>query len=167
MSQAYSALLLSGCLPALFIACDRAAPVAPTQPVSALYECRGEPGYSHIDWDSLRRELKAHPVDCAAPGGDSGLILQPAPATQQADSIRIFVHTVVMDANCHYLTQEEDTTTVAAGTPLRPTLWNARYLDGSQMETGEYYVNTEVRWPEGRKDTTYQKIGFIRTGCGG
>ena len=74
---------------------------------------------------------------------------------------------MVLDADCRFLDQDDDTSSVPADIPHPNVFWDGRYADGRLAETGECSVKTEIRWPDGRKDTTYQKIGFIRTGCGG
>jgi hypothetical protein len=163
----YFALLLAGSLPVLITACDSSASSEPTQPVSALYECRGVPGYSHFDWDSLKLELKAHPIECPSRGTDSGVSRQSASQTQPAQSVELAVHNIILDGDCRFLARTDETASLPMDhfNPYR--FWNLRMPDGTIAETGEYYVNSEVRWPDGHKDTTYLNIGWIKTGCGG
>jgi len=162
-----TALWILPLAPLLFVACERTAPDAPTEPKSALYECRGLPEYSPIDWDSLRRELRAHPPACTSPGTDTTSIVILPQATEPPRSVRISMRMVVLDARCGYLAQHAETLSVVTGVMNPVLLWDGRRADGSPAETGEYYVNTEIRWPDGRMDTTYRKVGYIRLDCGG
>lgn len=167
MKHANVPFLLAGSLPLLFAACERSAPEGPTQPVSALYECRGVPGYSPIDWNALKQDIKEHP-HCSGGGSDIQPPESGAPEPQPAvipatQSIEAIVRNIVLDTNCRFLAEMDDTVRAPEG--LRWTLWDFRMPDGRLAETGEYYLNTEVRWPDGRKDTTYQKLGFLNFGC--
>ncbi len=145
-------------VPFLFLGCDQGDPAAPPQPVGALYECRGEPGYSG-SWDEILKGLDSSGVVYCAPPPTGSPV-----SADTGDSVR--VHAVLLDGGCRYLETFEDTLTSEEAYHATFSIRNGRMADGSILTTGEYFLNTVREWPDGRKDTSWYKFGMVRTECG-
>lgn len=145
-------------VPFLFLGCDRGDPAAPPQPVGALYECRGEPGYSG-SWDEILKGLDSSgTVYCAPPPTICSV------SVDTGDWVR--VHAVLLDGRCRFLEAFEDTLALEEASHATISVWNGKMADGSILHTGEYFLNAVREWPDGRKDTSWSKFGMIRTECG-
>ncbi len=136
------------------------------QPAGPMYSCIGEAGYSQ-SWDEIMAEFERHPPDCGSrepalesPAVTAMLKHEPGPLR---DSVRI--HTYVMDGQCRFLWDAQYVAPLLEGgsspIPVLP------YMDpaGNSLPSGEYYVNTELAYPDGEKDTTYHKYGILRNPC--
>lgn len=161
---------LSQLLPALtataliLIACDPGANQPPAAQ-SPLHRCIGEASYSDLDWDKLKADLKANPIPCNPATTPAMVASVVAPAQSVGDSLRY--HTVVMDSRCRPVAEYRDSLRVPAGTMSPMRLWTGTDAEGRSLPTGEYYVNTEMEWMGGAKDTSYLKMGYVNTSCPG
>lgn len=126
---------------------------------SALLECRGKPGYSEDSWKEAVRQFQADPREC---GADSGGVTGVVEAREGAETV--VIRTVVLDSGCGLLSESRDTVAAPPKAGLR-TLFSGRLPDGSLAPTGEYFINTETAWPDGRRDTTWQKVGLLQWRC--
>ena len=159
-------VLSAALLPILLTACGSDSPAAPPQPVSALYQCRGEPGYSGTWEDVLKSANHDSVLYCAPPPADQEgqAHLRNEVSTDTLDTLRM--HTLVLDGQCRFLEEFDDSMALRKGAPLPSWRWSGRLADGSTAPSGEYFLNTVWKRPDGGEDTTWAKIGMLRR-CGG
>lgn len=148
----------------LFAACEYEPTPTPAAQ-SPLHRCIGEAGYSAETWDRLMADLKANPIPCNPASTPAMLASVVGSAQSGGDSFRY--HSLVMDSHCRPVAEYRDSLRAPAGsmTPMR--LWVATDAEGRSLPTGEYYVNTEMEWKGGAKDTSYLKMGYVNTSCPG
>jgi hypothetical protein len=165
---------LSAALAILFQACEPSSS-EPPRPASALYECRGEPGYAGT-WEEVIGPLRASGAldsqdrlpcgDTAAPVPDVTLMIRGNAEAGAAEKARLRV--VVLDAQCGLKNEYTDTVTFGAGRGPAAGFfhWNTRFADGTRAPSGEYFINTVAEWENGSRDTSWSKIGMLATACG-
>ena len=171
------AILLAPLLPLAFVGCDPADPGPPEKPRSAFYECKGEPGYAG-NWEDMLRGMRdagfldgQDRMPCSHTPADTSSIglgrSFPDRAGTSAEPESLRVRTLVLDARCRPLSEFSDTLPLPSGSdsPSAVLRWDGRLSDGSRVPTGEYFLNSEWVRSDGRKDTTWAKIGLIRTSC--
>lgn len=157
-------LLLPGLLPLLFSACDPRETAAPPPPASPLYECAGQPPYAS-KWEDIVAGLDSDGVAYCAPPPPAGALPRAGDAANEGlDTVR--VRQIILDAQCRFLASSDTLLVRAADGPrLGASAWDFRLADGSPAPTGEYFINTVWEGPDGRRDTTFEKTGYIRLEC--
>jgi hypothetical protein len=169
--RAWPAVLMAAA-PFLFQACEPAEPAAPPKPASALYECRGIAPYA-APWKEILKGLDSSGVVYCAPPPAGPPSVQALALAKEADtagpSDSVRAHVVVLDGQCRFLEAYEDTLALKSDyrSPYLYSMeWPRTLADGSPAPTGEYFLNAVQQWPDGRIDTTWAKIGIVRTQCG-
>jgi hypothetical protein len=116
------------------------------------------------------RDLSTHSLRC--PENQAGdpdvpimLNLGPGEEAVAGDSVRI--HGFVMDAACDPVADYRRTQSLTPGSTSVLPVWDGRDDQGNLVRTGEYYVNLELEWKDGSRDTTYHKVGYVRYNCPG
>lgn len=155
----------------LLAACQPGQDPGSGQPSGPMYSCIGKAGYAQ-SWDEILAEIERNPPDCetrkpadearAPLGGTAGLPSHPRPLV---DTVPI--HVYMMDGQCRFLGDFRDSVALPRN-GSQPHAFPLRMMEdpaGSPLPTGEYYVNVEYEYPDGSKDTSYQKYGIIRDPC--
>jgi len=128
----------------------------------ALYRCIGLPGYTEGAVQEILAELKANPPDCRDGAALPRLGRSMNVSDTASDSVS--VHLIVMDEQCDLI--KETRSTIADSGANLSFHWLFDGLDGmgNPLPSGEYFMNAEVTRGAAR-DTSYQKIGWIRDPC--
>lgn len=154
LALAFAAFLAAGCL--------SEPGKEPEREVGDLYRCIGEPGYSGDPIGDILAEWKVNPPVCTDGIWSSRLGRSMTVSDSSADSVA--VHLIVLDDQCN-LIRESRSTQPDMGEHIRfDQVFEAKDGRGNPLPTGEYYVNAEIM-RGAAKDTSYQKIGWIRDPC--
>lgn len=168
--------LLITCAPFLFQACDPASSGGHVPaPASALYECKGEPGYAGT-WEEVIGPLRAageldslDRTPCVGPTATADDLFvmtvgNRSPEAQEKARLRV----VVLDAQCRVKNEYADSVSFTAGQDPNTGFirWDTRFADGTRAPSGEYFINAVIEWENGSRDTSWSKIGMLRSACG-
>lgn len=149
----------------LLAGCQAGEPEAAAKPPGPLYRCIGEAAYDTSAWERIEAETMAEvrAGKCTARDRRQPIMAQVAEAP--GDSVR--VRSVVLDKGCSLVGEYAATVTALSGRGTPVPMWDGRDSQGRDLPSGEYFINLELTWSDGRRDTSYHRVGYINTLCAG
>lgn len=128
-----------------------------SSPSGALARCIGEPGYDVASVKSFLDSLNRTPGRCA----ETGDAAAKSGSGQAMDSAEYQGY--VFDSQCRFVTSFSGFIRTFAESRSTYFGWDQKDAQGRPVLSGEYFINTEIKWAEGGKDTTYGRLAFVRT----